>query len=243
MSSSIDRARRSVSLPRRLMPALLAVHSGELCPTDRVVSELRAGGLVDTDHLDPLVTTLIDVMTDPTLVVTVEVARSREPRLATIWGTPRRAVIGLAIAAHRFDLIQIEPSLLPFHLAQATGLQPRPRPPFSGGFTLPAATLNRTEDLMTEDLEAAERVLHAAGVPSRWTDRCLIALAHRVSLWSVESIWLGERRRTATQLSVLDAGPAGFWRVATNGETIRIDVTDFDDIMIRFANLLPTVQR
>lgn len=239
--SVIDHARRSVSVPRRLMPALLALHAGERSGNQEVVAELRADGLMRAERLDPLLTTLIGVMTNPALVVTVEVSGAHHPRLATIWGTPRRAVIGMTDDNRRFDLIQIEPGLLPFHLAQATGLAPRPLPPFSGGFWLPAPSLDSAEDLIATDPAGAEEALQRAGVPSIWADRLLIALAHRRSLWTVDSVWLGARERSEARLSVLDAGPAGYWRLSGNssGEGVNVEVSSFDEIMHRFADLLP----
>lgn len=240
--STIDHSRRAMSVPRRLMPVILAVHAGENPKANDSVTELRHAGLMASERLDPLVTTLVDVMTNPSLVVTVEVAGARSPRLATIWGTPRRAVVGMTDDRRRFDLVQIEPNLLPFHLAQATGLSPRPHPPFSGGFSLPATALNVAEDLIAQDPEEAEETLAAAGVPEPWADRLLTALSHRVSLWTVESVWLGRGAgRSQSRLSVLDAGPAGYWRLAPDGDDTRVSVTvsDFDDIIRRFSALLP----
>jgi len=198
--------------------------------------------LIRADRLDPLLVTLISVMTSPALVVTVEVTATGDPRLATIWGTSHLAVLGMTDDSKRFELIQIEPGLLPFHLAQATGLTPRPLQPFSGGFALPASALTSAEDLSSRDPTAAEVALAAAGVPALWADRLLTALAHRQSLWTVESVWLGTgQRRSGALLSVLDAGPAGCWRLSETslGSHIRIEVTGFDDIMRAFTDLLP----
>ena len=240
--SVIDHTRRSVSVPRHLMPVLLALHAGERPGSTEAVVGLRADGLMRAERLDPLLTTLIGVMTNPALVITVEVAGARTPRLATIWGTPQRAVLGMTDDRHRFDLIQIEPGLLPFHLAQATGLAPHPQPPFSGGFWLPGALLKSVEELIKTDPAAAEASLQRAGVPIVWADRLLIALAHQRALWTVESVWLGTRRqRRDARLSVLDAGPAGHWRLSgsSSDDSINLAVSCFDEIMRLFSNLLP----
>ncbi len=72
--------------------------------------------------------------------------------------------------------------------------------------------------------------------------RLLTALAHRVSLWTVESVWLGRGAgRSQSRLSVLDAGPAGYWRLAPDGAdtSVSVTVSDFDDIIRRFSALLP----
>lgn len=243
IGSTIDHSRRSVSVPRRLMPAILAVHTGERPGPDAAITELRKDGLMASRRLDPLLTTLIEVMTNPALVMTIEVARSRGLRLATIWGTRRRAVIGMTDDRDRFDLLQIEPGLLPFHLAQTTGLVPQPRPPFAGSCSLPAAVLNLAEDLIIAQPERAEAALTGAGVPTEWADRILIALTHRRSMWTVESVWLGTGNgRSQTRLSVLDAGPAGYWLINDDGhgDRVQVAVSDFEDLMRRFAALLPS---
>jgi hypothetical protein len=240
--SSIDHRRRSVSVPRHLMPVLLALHAGERSGSVAEVTELRAAGLMQAQRLDPLLITLISVMTDPALVVTVEAADAGKPRLATIWGTPRRAVIGMTDDSRQFELIQIEPGLLPFHLAQATGLAPLPRQPYAGGFSLPASAMDSAEDLLARDPVSAGRVLLRAGVPTLWADRLLSALALRRSIWTVESVWLSTgRRRSEARLSILDAGSAGYWRLseANSDGRIRAEVSSFDDIMHRFVDLLP----
>jgi hypothetical protein len=198
--------------------------------------------LIQTGRLDPLVTTLLEVMTNPSLVVTVETVGVARPRLATIWGSPRRAVVGMTSDRHRFDLLQIEPELLPFHLAQTTNLIPRPHPPFSGGCLVPSTALARVERVIATDPEEAQAQLAAVGVPLEWADRLLIALAHRRSMWTIEAVWLGRgARRSESRLSVLDAGPAGYWRLAGDGDdgTIAITVSNFDDLLRRFSALLP----
>ena len=65
----IDRARRAVSVPRRLMSTLLAIHAGSDVQPMAAIDELQSGGLIGAHRLDPLLVRLIDVMTDPTLVV------------------------------------------------------------------------------------------------------------------------------------------------------------------------------
>lgn len=195
-----------------------------------------------SERLDPLVTTLLEVMTNPELVVTIDVAGARSPRLATVWGSPRRAVLGMTDDRRQFELVQIEPALLPFHLAQTTGLRPRPHPPFSGGFSLPTGALARAEELIGADSCEAERELRSAGVPSPWADRLLIALANRRSMWTVEAVWLGTKAAAdIASLSVLDAGPAGYWRLESGSEhaEITVAISDFDDLLRRFSALLP----
>lgn len=239
--SAVDHDRRTLSVPRRLMPVILGFHSGDHTAPKRSLNELEGTGVLRGGLLDPMVTTMVEVMTNPLLVVTVEVAGGRSPRLSTIWSTPHRAVVGQTSDRSRFDLVQIEPELLPFHLAQLTGLAPRPLPPFSGEVTLPSAALDLAEDLISSDPDLAEANLMSAGTPAEWIDRLLIALAHRRTMWTVESVWLGRTTgRSEARLAVLDAGPAGYWRLHKQGDgRVTVTASDFDDIMRRFSALLP----
>lgn len=107
---------------------------------------------------------------------------------------------------------------------------------------MPASALHSAEDLIARDPIAAEEALITAGVSSTWADRLLTALAHRQSLWTAKSVWLGiGPRRSQAGLTVLDAGRAGCWVLSemTPGSDLRIDVSNFDEIMHRFTDLLP----
>jgi hypothetical protein len=224
------------------MPSLLAVHAGRQ-PHDAAITELREGGVMTATKLDPLVNTLVAVITNPTLVVTVELdefGRDYMSELATIWRNDDTAVIGGKDSRGQFQLLQIEPHLLPFHLAQAVRMVPRPQPAFSGSFTVPAGTLNAVEAMITTDPSRAERELAAAGVATVWVDRFLATLIMRRSMWAVESIWLGDRRRRVeARLSVLDGGFAGYWRLSHNNGRVTVTPNNFDDLMRLLAALLP----
>jgi hypothetical protein len=241
--TTIDHSRRSVSVPRRLMPSILAIHAGKSPQPSSTVAELRAAGIMTTERLDPLVTTLVDVMTNPTLVITVELAKTAEPRLATFWGTPHRAVLGFTDDRHRFELIQVEPTLLPFHLAQTTEISPRPALPLAGTFSISAATLHKAETAAAKNPGTTKAALRTARIPQEWASRFANALTLRRSLFTVESVWLGRgSTRAECQLSVLDAGLAGYWRLApTEDGLIVVSTSSFDDLMRRFAALLPRV--
>jgi hypothetical protein len=240
-SIAVDRARRSLSVPKRLMPALLALHTGEQLRATQTTAELEAGGLLARGTLDPLVATLLGVMTNPSLVVTVESAGARSLRLATIWGSHRRAVIGTTADQDQFELLQIDPELLPFHLAQITELSPRPAPPFHGAVSLPRATLQRVENLVPGNQRTAERELRQAGIADPWPDWILTALAHRRALWTIEAIWLDGTDRQANRITVLDAGAAGYWTVREDsaGTTVALAAIDFDRLFHRCCKMLP----
>ncbi len=241
----VDHERRLLSVPKRLMPAILALHAGESVRSAETVAELQAGGLLIRNALDPLVATLVTVMTSPTMVVTVESTGARVSRLATIWGSVRRAVLGTTVDQNRFDLLQIEPKLLPFHLAQVIDLRPRPPSPFAGSVTVPRTTLRLVEDTIVEDQQAAERELRAAGLTDPWPDWLLIALAHRRALWTIEVILLHGGTRYVERMTVLDTGSAGYWTVAENDveDTFTLRATNFDQLLRLCSTLLPATAR
>jgi hypothetical protein len=242
---AIDHDRRSLSIPRQLMPTVLAVHAGTRPPT-AAAAALRAGGIMADTSLDPLVTALVEVMTNPSLVVTAELSRAsgavlRKPRLTTFWSNGSRAVIGHTDDRRRFQLMQVARALLPFHMAQAVEVAPRPTPQFAGSFSVPAHALNKIEGAVSTNPARAEADLLAAGVKPEWTERLVAALLMRRSLWTIESVWLGDTAgRDESQISVLDSGFAGFWRLATATDgNVTVTPTTFDDLLRRLAALLP----
>lgn len=238
----IDYDRRSVLLPRRLVPSLLTAHGGGR-PDAASLNELEASGLIASRRLDPLVRALIDVMTNPKLVVTAEVIHDRtptmkRPRQATFWRNGPRAVLGLSGDGAQFQLLEIEPALLPFHMAQAVELIPRRQPGFTGGFSLPAGTLSRAEELISVDPQRAEAALRAGGVSRVWADRIVAALMLRRSLWVLEAVSLGTANRgNQSRLCVLDGGFSGYWRLDESHD-IRVTPTDFDGLIHRIGALV-----
>jgi hypothetical protein len=242
---AIDHYRRSLSIPRQLMPSVLAVHAGSR-PAAAAAAALRAGGIMANASLDPLVTALIEVMTNPSLVVTSELSRAEgaeltKPRLTTFWSNGSRAVIGHTADRRRFQLMQVERALLPFHMAQAVEITPRPTPQFAGSFSVPTHALSKIEGDVSTNPARAEAALIAAGVSPEWTERLVAALLMRRSRWTIESVWLGHTAgRDESQISVLDGGFAGYWRLATATDgDVTVTPTTFDDLLRRLAALLP----
>jgi len=238
---AIDHHLETVSIPRRLVSPLLAVHAGT-APSAAELRDLRAGGLVGAAGLHPLVRSLVEVMTDPSLVVTVEtkLSRSSPPLLATFWRHADVAVVGSRSGRRNFDLARIDPHLLPFHIAQFVGLVPRPQPRFDDSVQILESALAQAEQHVATDPVAADAALAAAGVPPVWIDRLLAALTLRRSTWVVESLWLGGGGRDESRLCVLDSGFAGYWRMGNTGQgRITVSPTGFDDVLERIAALLP----
>jgi hypothetical protein len=224
------------------MPAILAIYAHDGDEENAVPRELETAGVVDQNRLDPLVTTLIDIMTNPDLVVTTEVADGSGVQLTTVWATATQAVAGATRDRSQFELVQIEPGLLPFHLAQATGATPQPPPGYTGGCALPESALRSAETLVTSEPRRAAAALRAAGVSWTWADRVCEALAKKRAVWTVDSVWLGlNTRRPQPPLQVLDAGPAGYWRLRQrqSPELLSMQVIGFETVLDLLFSMLP----
>ncbi len=238
----IDPSLQTISVPRRLMPALLSAHTGTPA-TKSAAAALSAAGLVDGDELLPLVRQIIEVVTAPSLVVSVEVSREyAEPSLSTFWNSRSTAAVGRLTANGSFELALLQPGLLPFHVAQAVQLRPRRHPEFGGWVSIPKGLVSRAEDLIAAHPVEIHTEWRSAGVPDHWVDRIVAATTMRRAAWTIESRWLAAGSGpTGSQLGVLDGGHAGYWRVRpAEGRDTIIAPIGFDQLLNRIAALLPT---
>ncbi len=235
----LDAARGTVTVPRRLVPVLLAIHAGSAAePADTAPLELS--GITSGGRLHPAATAMLDVVTEPGLVITVDVAGGRTPELATFWCSRRRAVQSEIIDGQRVRLHRVEPDWLPFHLTRVVGAGPRPTPPFPGAVTVAADLLVDAELLVGERPTTAMKQLVASGVEPRWADRLLIALEHRRRVWRVQAVWVSRASgRRVAELTVLDAGPAGYWEITGSPSRLTLTVTSYDDIILALRHFLP----
>ncbi len=235
----LDPDRGMVTVPRRLVPVLLAIHAGSTAdPAD--TAPLERSGITSGGRLHPAATAILDVVTEPGLVITVDVAGGRTPELATFWCSRRHAVQSEIVDGHRVRLHRVEPDWLPFHLTRVVGAGPRPTPPFPGAVTVDADLLVDTELLVGERPTTALNRLIASGVEPLWADRLLIALEHRRRVWRVQAVWVcpSSGRRVA-ELTVLDAGPAGYWEITGSPSRLTLTVTSYDDIILALRHFLP----
>lgn len=241
-NAAVDHARRAVTVPRRLMPAVLALYAGDPIQDHAAVDELESAGVIGGNHLDEMVATLIDIMTGPELVITADIVGSDIHRLVTFWATATRAAVGTTFDQSQFELMQIEPSLLAFHLAQALGVNPRPALPFTGSCSLPSTALRSARALATREKRHAAAVLRGTGAPFEWAERVAEALARQERLWTAESVWLRRgSANTQSRLEVLDAGEAGYWRLIERPAKglVSLQIVEFDDLLQLLLSLLP----
>ena len=218
------------------MPSLLAA---QVSPERGPPPELTSSGLVASGRLDPLVSSLLRVMTEPDLVLSVESRAAGELRLVTFWRSGSRAVAGTTGPGRRFHISLVAAELLPFHLAQAVSLAPCAQPRYQGSFTVARRVLASARRTAAASAGAAGEELIAAGVSAEWADRIVAAFLLQRSRWAIESVCLKSLRATSS-LAALDAGHAGFWRLRPLGyEEIEVNPIGFERLLDLLAALVP----
>ncbi|MDJ0664788.1 MAG: ESX secretion-associated protein EspG [Acidimicrobiia bacterium] len=233
---TVDYELGSVSVPRALMPSLLAA---QVSPRQASPPELSSSGLLASGRLDPLVASLLQVMTEPDLVLSVESQAAGELELITFWRRHTRAVAGTTGPGRRFLISLVSAELLPFDLAQAVSLAPCAQPQYRGKFTVPRQVLASARRSAATSAEAAGETMVAAGVSAEWADRLVAAFLLQRSRWAIESVSLQSTRATSS-LAVLDAGHAGFWRLhPIGGDEIEVTPVGFDRLLDLISALIP----
>lgn len=230
-----------LTLPRRLIPALMLL-AAEGAPPPGAVAELERCGAAAGGMLSPEAAGLVAVMTDPDLVVSVEVTTRDATNRSTIWATSDRAVWGRPVDQDVYQLRSIDTVTVPLLLAQLTGVGSRPETPFSGSVTVAADALDAALDWQGDDPETALAILVSAGADPVWADRILIANQHRRAQWTVSSVWT-ERAggHEVHEATVLDAGPAGYWRIVTvEPGTVTYSVASVLETMRLLRRCLPS---
>jgi hypothetical protein len=237
----LDAGRGTLTLPRRLVPTVMLLRAkgragfaGDASSV-RALAELERAGITAAGRLHPLAADILQVVTDPSLVVTVEVRALERPAISTIWASDAGAVLGQAIEPGLFHLGPIEPDLLPFHLAQLTMVGPRPDHGFAGSADAPAGLLDELEPLWCTDPDAVAARLVGAGVGAAWAERLAGAHRHRRATWRVASLWAGpDGSAHDREVMMLDAGPEGYWEITplpADVPSIRFTPRRFADVM------------
>ena len=243
----LDAGRGTLTLPRRLLPvAMMLRRRGDVADdvdTLRALRELERAGIAFGGRLHPMAAHMLTVVTAPKLVITVEVTVSRRTEISTIWAAEGRAVLGAPVEPGAFQLSPLDADLLPFHLTDLTRVGARPDPPFRGTVAAPADLLDELEDLWRRDTSRAVERLRGAGVDDAWADRLAIAHHHRRSLWRVAALWVGEQQTANdAELTVLDAGSAGYWSVTPSGgaePSITFSVLTVDEVLEALRRVIP----
>ncbi len=218
------------------MPSLLAARAGADHDSP---PELMGSGLFTSGRLDPLVASLLEVMTDPNLVISVETSDALGLRLTTFWRRGHRAVVGTTGTGPHFHIALVTADLLPFHLAQSVELTPQTYPRYDGQFTVPRLAMTTARRQAALEPAAAEAALVRAGVSSVWAERLVAAFLLQRSRWAMESVSL-DLPRTNSSLAILDSAHAGLWRIrAVDEDQLAISPIAFDKLLERIGALVP----
>ena len=230
-------------LPRPLIPALMVLAAdgaGTASISQDAISRLERLGLACAGRASGLGRRLVADMTEASLVISIECHTADLPFRSTIWARASSAIWGRPVDADVFELRRIDPIEQPLLLAQITDVGRRPRPPFSGTITVPAAPLEAVR-FGHHDTETSFGILVAAGVEPAWADRLLIALDHRRIEWTVSSVWTDpDGGHGMVEVRVLDAGPAGYWHVHANDDgTTTYTVGSLQSVMRAMRRTVP----
>jgi hypothetical protein len=238
----LDAGRRALVLPRRLVPVAMLLHTAaapDATGQPLARCELERAGITAGGRLHPLAASILGVVTEPRVVVSVEVTETGPPSIATIWAEPRRAVLGRPVAGDGFELHEIAPALIPFHLAQLVELSGSTTSA-TGRIVVPTALLHDVGDQLVLDPEAARERLRLAGVGPDVTERLVELHTRRAQTWRVASLWAGpDGSAHDDELVVMDAGEAGYWQVSTGDEETAFVPRELDDLLLRLRDLLP----
>jgi len=218
MRAVLDAGRGTLTLPRRLLPVVMLLGTrgrlGDGGSNLRDLVELERAGIAPGRRLHPLAADMLSVVTDPRRVVTVEVSRDEGIEISTIWARQGSAVLGRPAGDDLFQLGPVEVGLLPFHLAQLTGVRPQPEAPFSGSVTVPSAVMDGLADTWSIDIDLAVAALIGEGVEPAWAERLAIAHRHRRSRWRIAALWItADGSARDDEMIMLDAGPGGYWEI------------------------------
>lgn len=217
----LDVARRRVRLTDAelaLACTLASDPESELLTSEEaqpVVDGLERAGIIAGDRLVPSVAELVGLVASPKLRVILETFVAGEVVVLSAWADERRGALGNPAGPGLIELTPIEPLMLPWAVARAAGLGPRPVPAVTEPVTVTAGALDEATVALLDDGPEAAAAALAAGAEIDEAERAALVamLAGRRMSWRASSIWIDaqESRRTRT-LTVIDGGDGGLWR-------------------------------
>lgn len=230
----LDRSRARVRLPADLLtPALeLAeiesmVHADSRQPRDAAGKKLagQLANLMDGDHLDPIAVQVLQAVNKASLMVAVDLSYGPDASAATIWATPRQAVVSNPIDPAQVELELVPVTQLPQILAQLVVLH---SPDWVGDGPMSVGVETLSEALGRSSRDEAIVVLAEDGLD---TEQALLVLDLQlpdVRRWRISSSWSTETEPEGAELRGLDAGPSGQWLESTTpGEADRPGLRTF----------------
>lgn len=194
----IDEGRRAIVLPRSLLPVVLARTGAETTPGHPLVGHIAA------------------IITNPGLIVAVDITTRAGSETRTLWATADGAVVGQRVSERSFELIEVDPDLIAFSLVQAAGVTPLGPPTEPTRLRIPASSFDAAPFCTTPGgrLDAID------------------------SVCNIQAVWVeaGSKHVAALEFA---AGPPGYWRITRRDGLVNLRPTSFFPLTTRIAALLP----
>ena len=217
----LDRSRARLRIPADLLtPALdlaeveAMVHVERRPAGETASTELagRLANLMDGGHLDPIAVEVLQVVNKASLMVAVDLSYGPDASAATIWATPRQAVVSNPIDPAQVELEMAPVNQLPQILAQLVVLR---SPAWVGDGPMSVGVQTLSEALGRSSRDEAIQVLAGDGLDTEQALLILDLQLPQVRRWRISSSWSTENEPEGAELRGLDAGPSGQWLETT----------------------------
>jgi len=243
MTATMNLGGEAIRIDRRYMPLLLQLHTSGAVGVDDATSEaleqLAAGRLLIDGELHPMAAAMMEIISDPPLVLSVERMRMGSVAASTIWATPVGAVVGSRVESQLYELKLGNADLIPFHLFQLIHLRPLPdQEPFSVTIR-PEDLLAAEQHIDGGDIASAAAGLIAAGFqdPSGLVERMLT----RIASWTIHSVWSQAGSVQTRTASGIDCAAGGHMLVdvADDRAEITLRSASFKEVLAAIRGTLP----
>ncbi len=203
-------------MPREILPEALRQASRQGLASPVATVRMETGGVMVDGRLDPIVAAMLNVISDASLMVTVDVQLEGDSSVTTIWATPHRAVVTSSLDPELVDIQPVRLPRLPETLTDVIMLRP-PEGVLGQTITVPTPAMGEA-DAHRGDSEAALADLLAAGLSAEDAELVLAFQSPSTRRWRISSTWAAETGQQMAQLRGLDAGPKGQWLIEMSGD-------------------------
>lgn len=249
----LDRSRAWLRLPTRLIADTLdlahvqsmpAVAGGVPDPEfPEAIDQLEAAGIIADGVIDPVAQQLLEVVNQASLIVTIRLTFQDDESTATIWATPRFAVLSNTLGQGHIEYQPVSVSQLPQTLAQLIVLQ---SPRFVGDVLLEidSSLLDQVTE-QRDDVETASDLLIEAGLDADQATILVDLQRDDARRWHITSQWSTEDGPLEAEMIGIDGGESGQWLItdeqSEESEQARVLYTPqgHGEVMSGFRGVLP----
>ena len=248
----LDRSRAQLRLPSDLVSESLRiahiqsipdvdVDLAATAPTEDALDRLEESDILVNGVLDPVAFELLDVVNQASMMVAVDLRYVADSSVATLWATPRDAVVSSSLDPDFVEFRPVPVSQMPQVLAQLIVLR---SPKFIGDVPISINTQILSQAEKADGREAAIELLTEGGLDSDQAVLLLDLQREDVRRWRISSTWSTDDGKENTDLRGIDAGPSGQWLVAmtdpsgTQGQ-MTFTPQGHGEVMSAFRSVLP----